>query len=84
MKACGAGAYGHNWGKNNLCDDCGLSVVSMINALQDVEAEFSSDERNLTAEIGYLFDLGAPNKDCRCSIKNLLSTGHDAGCPEKK
>jgi hypothetical protein len=22
--------------------------------------------------------------DCHCSIANLLSTGHDAGCPEKK
>ncbi len=21
---------------------------------------------------------------CRCAIKNLLSTGHDSGCPERK
>ncbi len=21
---------------------------------------------------------------CRCDIRNLLSTGHDSGCPERK
>jgi len=26
----------------------------------------------------------ASNQTCRCDIKNLMSTGHDSGCPEKK
>lgn len=26
---------------------------------------------------------GAGKKQCSCDIKNLMSTGHDDGCPEK-
>lgn len=30
--------------------------------------------------------VGLPKRDikCTCDIKNLLSVGHDEGCPEKK
>jgi len=28
--------------------------------------------------------ISMPDQTCRCPIKNLLSTGHDDGCPEKR
>ena len=31
-----------------------------------------------------MFNQPPASTTCRCPIKNLLSTGHDAGCPEKK
>lgn len=73
--------HGHDFGPvselHRPCKKCGYRltlVAEMIAALDG--------EKNIPLCPGARSE--PKPQGCRCDMKNLLSTGHDPGCPEKR
>ncbi len=74
-------------GLSTKCKKCGyrrtLSAEVLGSPMPDCPAP-NPVARGYNKETGEQYDIFEKPKVCTCSIKDLMSTGHNPDCPEKK